>query len=106
MIEHYVLFRAKRGRAGDLEAALGIFEQDLQDEPWLIELTHGANINPRSVELGWTHGMLSRLPDYETFQNEYWNHAAHRRFMASLDDCCDTRFAIDYEVRQTEEISP
>ena len=98
MIEHYVLFKARPGRADDLDAALVDFEYGMQAETWLIELTFGPNINSRSLELGWTHGMLTRLPDYDTFQNEYWNHDAHGRFLDRLDDICETRFALDYEV--------
>ncbi len=98
MIEHYVLFKAISGLEGDLEAALAQFDTGMQGEPWLIELTYGPNINTRSKDLGWTHGMLSRLPDYPTFENEYWNHAAHVRFLGQLDGLCETRFALDYEV--------
>lgn len=104
MIDHYVLFQAKRGREPDVDEALADFDRSVRDEPWLIELTYGTNSNARSLALGWTHGMLSRLPDAETLLNEYWNHAAHRRFMERLDDCCETRFAIDYE--RAEEMSP
>ena len=98
MIDHYVLFKAKSGREGELDAALAEFDEGMTGAPWLIELTYGPNINPRSIDLGWTHGMLSRLPDMQTVQNEYWNHAAHVRFLERLDDLCETRFALDYEV--------
>lgn len=97
MIEHYVLFKANQGAEDVLEAALAEFDAGMRGAPWLLELTYGPNINARSMELGWTHGMLSRLPNYETFKNEYWNHDAHVRFLEQLDECCETRFALDYE---------
>ncbi len=106
MIEHYVLFKAMVGRDDELEAALTEFDAGMRGVPWLIELTYGPNINPRSRDLGWTHGMLSRLPDIETVQNEYWNHAAHVQFLERLDECCESRFALDYEVPQPEEAHP
>jgi len=98
MIEHYVLFKAKPDREAEVTAAVTEFDSAIRGESFVIELTYGSNINPRSVELGWTHGMLSRLPDYETFQTVYWNHDAHLHFLEQLDELCESRFALDYEV--------
>lgn len=106
MIEHYVLFQAKAGREADVDGALAEFDIGMGGAPWLIELTYGPNLNSRSRELGWSHGMLSRLPDMQTVQNEYWNHPAHVRFMERLDECCEARFALDHEVPGPEEASP
>jgi len=98
MIEHFVLFKAKPGQSDDVDAALREYEAGIRDLPSLLELTWGPNMSERSVEMGWTHGMLTRLTDYDAFLNEYWPHEAHEVLLPKLDASCEVRFAIDYEV--------
>lgn len=98
MLEHFVVFACKPGQEEVLDRALQEFDDGIRGLPVLLELTWGRNVSPRALELGYTHGLLARLTDIDTFRDEYWNHEAHVRLLPVLDACCETRYAIDYEV--------
>lgn len=98
MIEHLVVIQARPGREDEVTAALEDYARAIRSLPSLLELTVGRNINDVSKGLGWTHGMLARLRDYEAFEEEYWPHPAHAELMPVLDETCETRFGVDYEV--------
>lgn len=101
MFEHYVVFRPKPGRAGALTRALAEFGAGVRGTlPELAELTFGENVNAGGLERGFTHGCLARLTSAEAFRDRYWNHPAHLRLLAALDDLCEERFALDYVARE------
>ena len=103
MLEHYVVFRPRPGREGDLEQALTRLADGLGGPAagvtGLSELTWGRNTNRSGLARGFTHGCLSRFSQPEAFQ-AYWDHAAHQELLHSLDDICEDRFALDYTTGQ------
>ena len=90
MLEHYVVFKPRAGRAEDLTNALD------GTLPCLLELTWGPNANPSGLAHGYTHGCLARLTTESSLKEEYWGHPAHQRLLTLLDELCDDRFALDY----------
>ena len=97
MIEHYVLIKAKPGREEDVSNALRDFAHGVVEEAYVLELTFGRNLNSRSGDMGWTHGLLARLASMDVLQNDYWRHAAHTALLEVLDATTEERFALDYE---------
>ncbi|MEU6375765.1 Dabb family protein [Streptomyces sp. NPDC046909] len=96
MLEHYVVFKPHPGRESDLAKALGDLSAGLADGiDGLSDLSWGENTNVSGLSRGYTHGCLGRFTDKAAF-DRYWNHPAHERFMAALDDICAERFALDY----------
>ncbi|SKG68421.1 Stress responsive A/B Barrel Domain [Mycobacteroides abscessus subsp. bolletii] len=97
MFEHYVVFKPKPGRAGELTQALQEFGDGVRETlPCLTELTFGENLNKSGLDRGFTHGCLARLASEAAFKDDYWNHPAHVRLIAALDELCEERFALDY----------
>jgi hypothetical protein len=100
MLEHYVVFKPRSGRAEDLTSALAEFATGIDGTlPCLLELTWGPNTNPSGLAHGYTHGLYSRLTTEASLREEYWVHPAHQRLLSLLDDLCDDRFALDYVAR-------
>lgn len=99
MICHYVLLAAKPDRHDDLAAALNQFLGDIVVLDTVLEISAGPNLNKSGLERGWTHGMLVRLTEADALPG-YWEHESHVRLVETLDETCDDRFAVDYEVAE------
>jgi hypothetical protein len=97
MLEHYVVFKPREGRADDLTSALAEFAAELDGTlPCLLEFTWGPNTNASGLAHGYTHGGFARLATEASLTEEYWVHPAHQRLLTLLDDICEDRFALDY----------
>lgn len=97
MFEHYVIFKPKPGAGAELTQALEEFGAGVRETlSCLTELTFGENVNPSGLDRGYTHACLARLTSQASFKDEYWNHPAHVRLLAALDELCEDRFALDY----------
>ncbi|MFJ6216598.1 Dabb family protein [Streptomyces sp. NPDC092296] len=104
MLEHYVVFRPHPGREDRLADAVRELAAAVAGAvPGLLELTWGENTNPSGLARGYTHGCLGRFQDARAF-DAYWEHPAHQRFMARLDEVCADRFAIDYATGGTDPV--
>lgn len=102
MLEHYLVCTPKPGREDELSAALDRFGAGVRHTlPSLIELSWGRNTNPSGLDRGYTHSCLARLTSQEALRGEYWNHPAHVRLLADLDELCTERFAMDYVCDET-----
>jgi hypothetical protein len=100
MLDHYVVFRPHPGREKDLTAALTEFATAIGGLGCLHELTAGENINASGLQRGYTHGCFARLTSEQALKTDYWHHPAHQRLLSQLDELCEDRFALDYDVKE------
>ncbi len=99
MIHHCVALKALPGRIGELNAALDQFVSELSPLlSGLVELTWGENLQPRSLEMGYTHCMLASFADRHAVE-AYQKHPVHQELGPTLNQICESRIAFDYEVR-------
>ena len=105
MLDHYVVFRPHPGREKDLTAALAEFTAAIDGLDCLHEITCGENVNPSGLKHGYTHGCFARLTSEQALKTDYWDHPAHQRLLGQLDELCEDRFALDYDVTPTKELS-
>jgi hypothetical protein len=102
MLEHYVVFKAKKGDEKALDDALAAFGRAIVELDCVRDFSWGPNVNGSGLARGFTHGCLARLESEEALKSDYWNHPAHTLLLGQLDVLCEDRFALDYHVASDE----